>query len=119
MELALALVMELALALVLMTMSLRKQSDKEEEADLKELFQKFNKPEIVLDAEGNEIPGQQDEYVDIKEMCDFFAAKGCQIEEEDVREILYETFKRPIEKLDESNFIFWIKTHLHHGEQHE
>jgi Ca2+-binding EF-hand superfamily protein len=80
---------------VLMALALKKPSPEEEKDEMECFFNQFDD-----DRSG---------FVDIPEMKKKFDELGCNLDEEELRDIVYETFKKPKEKLTCEEFTFWVK----------
>jgi Ca2+-binding EF-hand superfamily protein len=91
---------------VLMILSVEKPSHDEQEQDMHSFFEKFDE-----DGSGE---------VSIKEMVDKFAELGCPMDEAEVREMVYETFRKPVENLDMQHFGEWLRhTEAQHADDDE
>jgi Ca2+-binding EF-hand superfamily protein len=80
---------------VLMTLSLKKPSPDQEAEEMQCFFDEFD-----ADRSG---------FVTITEMAEKFDELGCSLDEEEIRDIVYETFKKPMEKLTCEQFTYWVK----------
>jgi len=80
---------------VLMVLALKQPTGEEQEEEIKYFFEKFDE-----DKSG---------YVTIAEMAEQFAQLGCPLEEEEIRDIVYDCFKRPMEKMTQEQFYDWIQ----------
>merc|ERR1719375_913258 len=80
---------------VLMTLSLKKPSPEQEAEEMQCFFDEFDS-----DKSG---------FVTIQEMAEKFDELGCSLDEEEIRDIVYETFKKPKEKLTCEEFTYWVK----------
>jgi Ca2+-binding EF-hand superfamily protein len=80
---------------VLMTLSLKKPSPEQEAEEMQCFFDEFD-----ADKSG---------FVTIQEMAEKFDELGCSLDEEEIRDIVYESFKKPMEKLTCEQFTHWVK----------
>jgi Ca2+-binding EF-hand superfamily protein len=80
---------------VLMVLALKQPTGEEQKEEIQYFFDKFDE-----DNSG---------HVTIAEMAEQFAQLGCPLEEEEIRDIVYDCFKRPMEKMTKEEFYDWIQ----------